>query len=313
MAEELFAVLSRMPGLAEAMKTYCPDELEQEALDYVHLKWPHAGFDEIRALDVLRVKRQEAICANCTGDTCPVGRPYALSRERSGRITLVMGFCGSKSAKAARRAAEIKALIRASGLSEKQEKQTFAAYKTDGLGRDVAAAKARAMRAASDGSWLALAGRRGSGKTHLAAAVLLDVIERGKAGLFLPVAEALDGLREGNRDGTYQAKMERLKTCPCLVLDDLGKERDTEAGLEYLAQIIDHRYRYERQTIITTNASEPAELARETNAGYLGAFVSRISEVGVWCSIRDARDYRNEIGKVRFQFKPQKYGNGEQR
>jgi DNA replication protein DnaC len=295
------------------MKTYCPEALDREALDYARLKWPNAAPEEIRALDILRVKHQEAVCAKCKGDICPVGgRPYALSRERNGRITLVLGFCDSKSVKAAWRAAEIKALIRAAGLSEKQEKQTFEAYKTDGLGRDVAAAKARAMRAASDGSWLALAGKRGSGKSHLAAAILLDVVKGGKAGLFLPVAEALDNLREGNRDGTYYAKMDRLKKCSCLVLDDLGKERNTEAGLEYLAQIIDHRYRYERQTIITTNASDPAELAKESSVGYLGAFISRISEVGVWCSIRDARDYRNEMGRVRFQFKPQKHGNGEQ-
>ena len=48
----------------------------------------------------------------------------------------------------------------------------------------------------SDGSSLILTGRPGTGKTHLACAILASVIAKGYAGLFITVSEALRLIRD---------------------------------------------------------------------------------------------------------------------
>ena len=44
----------------------------------------------------------------------------------------------------------------------------------------------------------------------------------------------------------------KYKGVQCLVLDDLGKQRNTEAAWDYLYQIINYRYENKLQTIVTT-------------------------------------------------------------
>ena len=46
----------------------------------------------------------------------------------------------------------------------------------------------------------------------------------------------------------------KFKRVSCLVLDNLGKERTTDAGVDYLHQIVDYRYRNELQTVVMTNS-----------------------------------------------------------
>ena len=83
---------------------------------------------------------------------------------------------------------------------------------------------------------------------------------------------------------------------PCLVLDDLGKERTTDFGLDALYDIVDYRYRNELQTIITTNAKTIEELAGWGNEEYTTPMVSRVMERGAWVTISNALDYRVKQG-----------------
>jgi DNA replication protein DnaC len=82
-------------------------------------------------------------------------------------------------------------------------------------------------------------------------------------------------------------------------LDDLGKERATGAGLEYLYQIINFRYLSDYQTIITTNAADQDELVKWSDADYFVPLLSRLNEKGVWCAIKKAGDYRNILGETK--------------
>ena len=45
----------------------------------------------------------------------------------------------------------------------------------------------------------------------------------------------------------------RLCSCPLLILDDLGMERDTKFGLETVYDVIDGRYLSGKPLIVTTN------------------------------------------------------------
>jgi DNA replication protein DnaC len=308
MPEDLFAVMARIPIFADSLeRCKSPEETDDEALEYVRLTYPFAEPEDLRApaADILRVRRDEKTCAECDGKRkCPLGyHPLVLREEKfRGKTAYIVraGDCGSRNVSKAKQEAQADQLIASSGLTAKQIQQTFASYVTEGLGADAKAAKGQAMVAANEGSWLVLAGTRGSGKSHLAVAIMLEAMKRGDGAMFRLVSEMLDELRQGNADNTYHAKMKRLKEIPCLVLDDLGKERTSgsDTGLEYLYQILDFRYRNERQTIITTNALTPKEFLSWTSANFFVPLLSRLSEMGAWCVIKDVGDYRQKTRKT---------------
>ena len=84
----------------------------------------------------------------------------------------------------------------------------------------------------------------------------------------------------------------KYKRVPCLVLDDWGKEKTTEARLDYLFQIIDYRYRNGLQTILTTNAFNMEGLKKRWNADMIEPLVSRILENGAWVTIHASENFR---------------------
>lgn len=309
MAEDLFEIMSRLPMLADSLTRYrSPEQQDAEALAYVQSKYWEAEAQDLRAIgaDILRVRRDEETCAKCTGaGKCSLNyHPMILSAEdvRDRKVFVVrVGSCGSDVAQQSRHQGAFEDLVKASGLTAKQQKQTFEAYITKGLGAEVNAAKGRAMVAAIEGQWLVLAGKRGTGKSHLAVSIMLEVMKRGITAIFRSVPEMLDDLREGNANNTYHAKMKQLKDVSCLVLDDLGKERSTgtDTGLEYLYQILDFRYRSERQTVVTTNAMDQNELVGWSKAEYFVPLLSRLNEMGVWCAIKTAGDYRGKLGETK--------------
>ena len=84
---------------------------------------------------------------------------------------------------------------------------------------------------------------------------------------------------------------------PCLVIDDLGKDRGTDAWCDYLYQIIDYRYTHDLQTIITTNALTLEELAGWWRAEYIQPIISRLLERGSWVTIAHSGAYRLRRGQ----------------
>jgi DNA replication protein DnaC len=104
--------------------------------------------------------------------------------------------------------------------------------------------------------WLALLGRSGSGKTHLAAAVANRCIERGQPVLFIVVPDLLDHLRAAYRpdaEEPYDRLFEQVRGAPLLILDDLGAQAATAWAAEKLYQIINHRYNAQLPTVVTSS------------------------------------------------------------
>lgn len=107
---------------------------------------------------------------------------------------------------------------------------------------------------------MVLTGAPGTGKTHLAAAILRELVREShirdrEAARFVPVPELLAEIRACYRDGGPDERdiMDRYSSLPYLVLDDLGAEKTTEWSITTLYLIIDRRYRDMRPTIVTTN------------------------------------------------------------
>ncbi len=103
--------------------------------------------------------------------------------------------------------------------------------------------------------WLLLEGGYGCGKTHLAAAIANQAVNRGVPTLFITVPDLLDSLRFAFDDPetTFERRFEEVRGAALLVLDDFGTQSATQWAQEKLFQIINYRYINKLPTAVTTN------------------------------------------------------------
>lgn len=103
-------------------------------------------------------------------------------------------------------------------------------------------------------------GPPGTGKTHLAVAVLHGLIVRGFEGVFFDFQNLLDRIRSGYDQASGTMDREAYRTAletEVVVLDDLGAHRVTDWVEDTITSIITHRCNNKRATIVTTNLRDP--------------------------------------------------------
>lgn len=132
----------------------------------------------------------------------------------------------------------------------------FSAY-NESLQKAVEHARRLAAEFPVAGKGLFLEGQPGVGKTHLAVAVLKDVIQRtGARGLFYDTRDLLRVIRSTYDPSTRTTELEILRpvmNADILVLDDLGAEKTSEWVEETMNLIVNTRYNERRLTIFTSN------------------------------------------------------------
>ena len=103
---------------------------------------------------------------------------------------------------------------------------------------------------------LLLRGRHGVGKTHLAVAILKELVRsKGACGYFYETRELLRLVRDsfGSSDTSELDVLRPVLEADVLVLDDLGAEKTSEWVQETLGLVVNTRYSERRLTIFTTN------------------------------------------------------------
>ena len=198
-----------------------------------------------------------------------------------------------------RRDARVAILRERSGLAKRMKGYTLGNF------RVVASEAARARMKVDEyleaweenreaGKGLYFCGGVGTGKTHLAVAVMNELIRKKRTpSLFVTVPELLDNLRETyNKPGrNLDEWMDAVQNAEFLVLDDLGSERTTEWVRERIFVIVNHRYREALPTVFTSNIG-PKDLAEQLGE----RTASRIIAMCDWIAL-EGQDYRETAAK----------------
>ncbi|MDB5975180.1 MAG: putative replication protein DnaC [Nevskia sp.] len=116
-------------------------------------------------------------------------------------------------------------------------------------------------RHAHSGESLLMLGKAGTGKSHLAAAIL-QAIMPAHCGMYTTAADVIEMVRETWRRDSEKSQarvLHLLTTVPLLVIDEVGVQYGTESEQNTMFQIIDRRYRDRRPLILMANL-QPTEL-----------------------------------------------------
>src|SRR3954470_25035091 len=118
--------------------------------------------------------------------------------------------------------------------------------------------KAQVMAITAGDSWLAkganilMFGPPGGGKTHLAAAIGLALIENGWRVLFTRTSDLVQKLQVARRELALEATLAKLDRFDLLILDDLAYVTKDQAETSVLSELISARYE-RRSMLITAN------------------------------------------------------------
>lgn len=184
---------------------------------------------------------------------------------------------------------KIDRLLGKSGIKKRFQQRTFPNFRTDTPGRRHSYQIAKEYadnfayhRARGDG--LYIEGTNGTGKTHLAAAIALQLIGEGipvicktSSDLLMDIKKAFDRpeVRESEVLDVY-------KKVELLIIDDLGKEQCSDWSMSTLYSILNDRYEDMRPTIVTTNYNAESLIGALTPKGFdntkIMAIISRLRE-----------------------------------
>lgn len=118
-----------------------------------------------------------------------------------------------------------------------------------------------------EGRGLFIEGTPGTGKTHIAAAISMELLKQGYSVIMQTQNEILATIKTAYDYYSNESEEEivrQYKRVSLLVIDDLGKYPATIWGMATLYDIINYRYEEQLPTIITTNYNEDDLIKRLT-------------------------------------------------
>ncbi len=221
---------------------------------------------------------------------CPVCLGFGRL-ERSDGTTVACECRAEEIAVARRAAARIPERYRNCRL------QNFKDLDNDSLRKAKAVAKRFVAHWPAVDAGLLVTGPVGVGKTHLAVAILNELVDtKGATGLFCDFSDLLDRIQASFGKGSDESQDDIVapyRDAGLLVLDELGARRPSDWVREVLYGLLNTRYNRGRLTILTTNfADDPDGRGGETLEMRVGAPVrSRLWEMTQLVAI-SADDFR---------------------
>jgi DNA replication protein DnaC len=197
-----------------------------------------------------------------------------------------------------RRQVDIEQVIKRAGIPKRFESRSFDDYRPLSVGCQRALDDCRAYAGAFEsimlprGACLILTGNPGTGKTHLACAVLSHVMRNGYSGLFITVSDMLRTIRSTYNPSSQMTEQEvydRYISADLLVLDEVGLSIGKDSVREVLIfDVLNGRYSAVKPTIILGN------LMPDKMRDYLGFRVwDRLQENNAPLVVFDWESYRS--------------------
>lgn len=164
---------------------------------------------------------------------------------------------------AQRRQEEIEAMIQQACIPARFVGRSFENFKADTAG------KRNALNIAQDyahdferhlkaGTGLIFSGLPGTGKSHLATAILQAIMPK-HSGLYITCLSLIRAVRATWRKDSEESEETVLRTMaqvPLLVLDEIGVQYGTDGEQTILFDVLDRRYREMMPTILLTNQAK---------------------------------------------------------
>ena len=145
---------------------------------------------------------------------------------------------------------------------------------------------------------LILVGNNGVGKTHLACSIANELIKNGIPIIYGTLINLLAELKNTYDVDNNISEMKIIKLyekVDLLIIDDLGKEKPSEWGLEKLFTIINSRYENNLPVIITTNYDQNSLINRISINGEIETAKSIISRLYEMCYLVKIEDRYHRI------------------
>lgn len=158
---------------------------------------------------------------------------------------------------------------------------------------------------------LLLVGPAGRGKTHLACAILSELVStKGVCGLYLDFSDLLMKIQTSFRpdaDSSKESILQPYSEVELLVLDELGASKPHPWVLDVLYNLLNTRYNRKKITILTSNFEDepdPASGEKDRLEDRVGVRIrSRLFEMCLLVELR-GQDFRKTVvqDRIRSQF-----------
>ena len=198
---------------------------------------------------------------------------------------------------------KVEKIIRNSNMSKRKLSYKFDNYEPNNSNRKVFNNLKKYSERLVNGiekKGLILIGNNGVGKTHLACSIANKLIENGTPVIYGTLINLLAELRNSYDIDKNISEMEIFKlyeNVDLLIIDDLGKEKPSEWGLEKLFTIINSRYENNLPVIITTNYNQKSLMERLSLNGEIETAKSIISRLYEMCYLVKIDDIDHRIKK----------------
>ncbi|NCH54266.1 DNA replication protein DnaC [Cronobacter muytjensii] len=155
------------------------------------------------------------------------------------------------------RAMKMQRTFNRSGIRPLHQNCSFDNYRVENDGQMNAVNKARQYVEAFDDNIASFvfAGKPGTGKNHLAAAICNELLLRGKSVMIITVADIMSAMKDtfSSRETSEEQLLKDLSSVDLLVIDEIGMQSESRYEKVIINQLVDRRSSSKRPTGMLTN------------------------------------------------------------